>query len=72
MYCRTDRGGPEARANHASTKLDFPFLQQGVPLRHSSFVCRTNFLGSSLNLPSLRVYKSDAVRALFPCSLPQT
>jgi hypothetical protein len=30
-YWRLDRGGPEARANHASTKPDWLFPQQGVP-----------------------------------------
>jgi len=30
-YWRTDRGGPEARANHASGKPDWLFPQQGVP-----------------------------------------
>jgi len=30
-YWRTDRGGPEARANHASTKPDLAFPQVGAP-----------------------------------------
>jgi hypothetical protein len=30
-YWRTDRGGPEARANRASTKLDWLFPQEGIP-----------------------------------------
>jgi hypothetical protein len=30
-YWRLDRGGPEARANRASTKPDWLFPQQGVP-----------------------------------------
>jgi hypothetical protein len=31
VYWRLDRGGPEARANHADTKPDWLFPQQGVP-----------------------------------------
>ena len=31
VYWRLDRGGPEARANHANTKPDWLFPQQGVP-----------------------------------------
>jgi hypothetical protein len=31
VYWRLDRGGPEPRANHASTKPDWLFPQQGVP-----------------------------------------
>jgi hypothetical protein len=31
VYWRTDRGGPEARANRASTKPDWLFPQEGVP-----------------------------------------
>jgi hypothetical protein len=31
IYWRTDRGGPDARANRASSKPDWLFPQQGVP-----------------------------------------
>jgi len=31
VYWRTDRGGPEARANRASTKPDWVFPQEGAP-----------------------------------------
>jgi hypothetical protein len=31
VYWRLDRGGPEARANHVNTRLDWLFPQQGVP-----------------------------------------
>ena len=31
VYWRLDRGGPEARANHADPKPDWLFPQQGVP-----------------------------------------
>ncbi len=31
LYWRMDRGGPEARANHACTKPDWQFPEQGAP-----------------------------------------